>query len=61
MGDLGPHGDFLVGETYLNLTNAFTDTNANGTWSLYIKDYYEDPPDGSSLQSAQLLLTTPPI
>lgn len=53
--NLGPHGAFFTNETYLNLTNAFTGTNANGTWSIYIRDYYQS--NNGSLQSAQLIIT----
>jgi subtilisin-like proprotein convertase family protein len=56
MTDLGPHGNFFSGYVYPNLTNAFTGTNANGIWELYIKDYFID--DGGSLQNAQLIITT---
>jgi len=55
MLNIGPHVDFLPGETFPNLTNAFTGTNAQGTWGLYIKDY--SGTDAGSLQSAQLIIT----
>ena len=54
--NMGPHGvAYTTTETYLNLTNAFTDTDANGTWSIYIRDYYQS--QNGSLQSAQLIIT----
>jgi hypothetical protein len=56
MDNIGPdNNNFFYTNVYQNLTNAFTGTNANGTWKLYIKDY--SPPDGGSLQSAQLIIS----
>jgi hypothetical protein len=55
MSNLGPHGNFSVGIVYPNLVNAFTGTNSEGTWSLYIRDYQGG--DIGSLQSAQLIIS----